>query len=293
MSNRQPSAARRPLTAGIVICSLLGSFILIAGIIGGRNVLRQVWQGAASKPKHGDFDYLERIIDNADSLASQFTDDPAQAFGNFERLAEDVIREQEKRAGTLSGEAKIVAEAGNVVGRLLIQSALDENALLMRFGEAGGIDPVTLTTSMAFRYRRQLLEDVVEQMDERDEFIRSLPDRFKNRLRSRGIASPSLEQYTASYLRGVQVDLLLEMRKVTRAAINDFKAVLDLLEQHHDEWTINGSGSIRFVDARPGLAEHYTQLVAAIESADQRANVLFEQHSANARRMLGEFRDRQ
>lgn len=239
---------------------------------------------------HMDIDYIERLIEDAESLQTQNVEDPAQALGNLEQLAEDMNRELAKHSASLKGESSIVSAAGTVIGQLLIQSVVDETAILFKFAEAGGIEPTSLTTSMAFRYRRQLLAKLVEQMDYRDELIRTISGRFKNELRSNGIESPSLEQYTAAYVRGMQVDLLLKRRKIKKTAINDVKTVLDLLEQNHEQWTVDDSGSIQFADSSPDLSEQYTQLLVRLEESEQQENRLFEQYIANTKRLLDKHR---
>jgi len=199
------------------------------------------------------------------------------------------MQEQQADASGLTGEAKIVADAGIEVRRQLMQSALDENALLTRFAEAGGIDPSTLTTNRSFRYRRALLQDVMDQMHIRDAIIDELPDRYRALLAANGMQPQDIDTYTDLYVRGAQLELLRQMREIKWQAINDIARVLDLLERNHTRWSVDAEGAVEFGSRDDELADEYAGLLARIQGSDQRIAKLYEQMSKNAHRMLNDF----
>lgn len=281
---------QRPLKACVVVVALVGSgFIVTVLTLVGCNFTNVPSRPQPSPQQARSTEYWDRILDSADAAAAQATEYPETAADTLTELVKSAMQEQQADASGLTGEAKIVADAGIEVRRQLMQSALDENALLTRFAEAGGIDPSTLTTNRSFRYRRALLQDVMDQMHIRDAIIDELPDRYRALLAANGMQPQDIDTYTDLYVRGAQLELLRQMREIKWQAINDIARVLDLLERNHTRWSVDAEGAVEFGSRDDELADEYAGLLARIQGSDQRIAKLYEQMSKNARRMLNDF----
>lgn len=269
------------IMSGLSVIVLSATFLNVYRTMPATSQLNQLNQA-------NDLAMASRTIDQVLAAGEQSRHDPRAAADTIDRVRQSAFKELDESAHDLVGVERIIADTINRVGLRFTDSASDEARALIRFGEAGGIDPSTLSTAMAFNYRRKLLEEVFRLMRQRDQAISKVGDELREDLLNQGISYKTAEESVEGLVKGLQLPLLLQVREAKWRGVRSVEQLIDLLQENRDDWTVDSFGQIIFdVDAAQ-LADKYNRLVGEIQTAFERVESLTNQMIKNSAQMLRE-----